>query len=104
MKNIKRVAVVALAASVLALAGCVAPGTPGYQPTAVDDTNMTAQIKTAFLNEAVFKANQIRVETVNGIVTLSGVVQSRAEAERAVEMTKTIKGVREIKDGIEVRP
>ena len=56
------------------------------------------------MNEAVYKVNQIRIETVNGIVTLTGTVQSRPEADRVVEMTKTVQGVREIRNSLDVRP
>lgn len=70
----------------------------------MDDANMTTLVKAALMNEAVYKVNQIRVETIGGVVTLTGVVQTRLEADRVVEMTKTIKGVKEIKDGLEVRP
>ena len=83
----------------LTLSGCVAP----VPPSAIDDANMTNQIKTALMNEAVFKVNQIRVETINGVVTLTGVVQSRIEALHAAEMAKTIQGVREIRNGLEVQ-
>lgn len=104
MKNYRYAFASALVVTVVTLAGCVAPGTPGYQPTAMDDQTTTAQIRTALMNEAVFKVNQIRVETINGVVTLTGVVQSRPEADRVVEMTKTIQGVKEIRNGLEVRP
>ncbi len=104
MKNYKYILATAIAVSVVTLAGCVAPGTPNNPPTAMDDANMTTLVKAAIMNEAVFKANQIRVETVGGVVTLTGVVQTRLEADRAVEMTKTIKGVKDIRDGLEVRP
>ena len=56
------------------------------------------------MNEAVYRANQVRVETIGGVVTLTGNVQTRLEADRVVEMTKTVKGVKEIRDGLEIRP
>jgi osmotically-inducible protein OsmY len=52
----------------------------------------------------MFKVNQIRIETVNGVVILSGKVQSRPEADRVVEMTKTVQGVRDIRNSLDVRP
>ena len=88
----------------ISLVGCVAPGTPGYPATSVDDANISAQIKTALINEAMFKVNQIRIETANGTVTLSGTVQSGPEADRIVEMTKTVQGVRDIRNSLDVRP
>jgi hypothetical protein len=41
---------------------------------------------------------------VTGVVTLSGTVQSRPEADRVVEMTKTVQGVREIRNNLDIRP
>lgn len=104
MKNYKYVIATGMASAMITLVGCVAPGTPGYPATSVDDANVSAQIRTALMNEAIFKVNQIRIETVNGVVTLTGTVQSRPEADRVVEMTKTIQGVREIRNGLDIRP
>jgi len=104
MRNLKYTFATVMAVSVIALSGCVVPVTPNTPPTSMDDANMTMLVKTALLNEAVFKVNQIRVDTIGGVVTLTGVVQTRLEADRVVEMTKTIKGVREIRDGLEIRP
>lgn len=104
MRNYKYIVATAMAAAMISLVCCVAPGTPGYPATSVDDANVSAQIRTAFVNEAMFQVNQIRIETVNGVVTLSGTVQSRSEADLAVEMTKTVQGVREIRNSLEVRP
>jgi len=104
MRNYKNIVAAAMAVTLISLVGCVAPGAPGYPATAVDDANVSALIKTALVNEAMFKVNQIRIETVNGVVTLSGTVQSRPESDRVVEMTKTIQGVREIRNNLDVRP
>lgn len=104
MKNYKYLLTSAMIFTVMSLSGCVAPVSPSNPPTAIDDANMTTLVKAALMNEAVYQVNQIRVETIGGVVTLTGVVQTRLEADRAVEMTKTIKGVREIRDGLEVRP
>lgn len=104
MRNYKYAIAAAMSVAVISLVGCVAPGTPGYPATSVDDANVTAQIRTALVNEAMFKVNQVRIETVNGVVTLTGTVQSRPEADRVVEMTKTVQGVREIRNNLDVRP
>lgn len=104
MRNYKYAVATAMAAAMISLVGCVAPGTPGYPVTSFDDANVSAQIRTALVNEAMFKVNQIRIETVNGVVTLSGTVQSRPEADRVVEMTKTVQGVKEIRNSLDVRP
>jgi osmotically-inducible protein OsmY len=104
MRSYKYAVATAMAVAMISLVGCVAPGTPGYPATSVDDANVTAQVRTALVNEAMFKVNQVRVETVNGVVTLTGTVQSRPEADRVVEMTKTVQGVKEIRNSLDVRP
>ena len=104
MRNYKYALATVMAVSVITLSGCVAPVTPNTPPTSMDDANMTTQVKAALMNEAVFRVNQIRVDTIGGVVTLTGVVQTRPEADRVVEMTKTVKGVKDIRDGLEVRP
>ena len=104
MRSYKYAVATAMAVAMISLVGCVAPGTPGYPATSVDDANVTAQVRTALVNEAMFKINQVRVETVNGVVTLTGTVQSRPEADRVVEMTKTVQGVKEIRNSLDVRP
>jgi hyperosmotically inducible protein len=104
MRNYNYAVATAMAAAMISLVGCMAPGTPEYPATSFDDANVSAQIRTALVNEAMFKVNQIRIETVNGVVTLSGTVQSRPEADRVVEMTKTVQGVKEIRNSMDVRP
>ena len=46
----------------------------------------------------------LNVETKEGIVTLSGAVNSLFDKERAVELTQMIKGVRSVIDRINVNP
>lgn len=83
-----------------AMQGCQAPGNT---VNSLDDAQITTQLKLAIMNEAIFNANQIRVETFNGVVQLSGNVATRLEALHVEEMAKTIKGVKEIKDNLEVK-
>jgi hypothetical protein len=85
---------------VAALQGCQAPGTMDHT---MDDAQITTQIKQAIVNEAMFKVNQIKVETFNGVVQLSGTVPSRVEALQVQEMAKSIKGVKEIKDNLMIK-
>jgi len=48
-------------------------------------------------------ATDIKVETdSNGLVQLSGVVKSKAEADKAVLLAKNVKGVTAVKDDIVV--
>jgi osmotically-inducible protein OsmY len=64
----------------------------------VDDSVITAKVKAAVLEESSLKSAEINVETSKGRVQLSGFVRSRADINKAVEVAKRVKGVREVKN------
>lgn len=63
----------------------------------VSDTWITTKLKADLLTTSDIPATDIKVETVNGVVSLSGTVQSQAQADKAVDVAKMIKGVRDVK-------
>jgi len=54
----------------------------------IDDSVITMNIKRAILDDPLLKVFQIKVTTVNGIVQLSGTVDSQQSIDRAVEVAK----------------
>ncbi len=69
-----------------------------------DDATITARVKTVLLNDTQVGALQINVTSTNGAVTLSGTVKSAADSERAVELAKTVAGVRSVDSQLTVQP
>lgn len=68
---------------------------------AVSDTWITSKVKSTFLADGDISGLDIKVETNQGVVSLSGVVPTDAERELAIEKAKTIKGVRDVSaDGL----
>jgi osmotically-inducible protein OsmY len=63
---------------------------------AVDDTEITTKVKAAIFAEPGLKTLQISVDTVKGVVTLSGTVDSQASSERARAVAGAVAGVREV--------
>ncbi len=61
---------------------------------ALDDTVVTARVKTALVANPVTKARQINVATADGVVQLSGFVDSPKEKSTATEVARTVPGVR----------
>ncbi|HYO12108.1 MAG TPA: BON domain-containing protein [Thermoanaerobaculia bacterium] len=62
----------------------------------LDDVAVTAKVKARLAGDPEVKASQIDVDTVNGRVTLNGVVESeevRAEAEKLAIRTEGVKEV-----------
>ena len=104
MKTIyQKLATAGMTLTLVALAGCQVPPPQTNTSATMDDARMTAEVKAAIMNDAIYKVNQIRVETFNGVVQLSGTVGTRMEAVHVEEMTKTIMGVKEIRNNLDVR-
>jgi len=68
-----------------------------------DDSSITDAVK-GKLEKAGTDASDIKVDTDNGIVTLSGTVHQESTRTQAVKMAKKAKGVKNVKDQIEVLP
>ncbi len=69
-----------------------------------DDTLITSRVKQAFIADPQIKVLQINVETMQGVVQLSGFVDSSRTEQRAVHIAQHAKGVISVKDNIIVRP
>lgn len=67
------------------------------------DTVITTKIKADLFKEPDLKSLAIHVETENGTVMLSGFVDSKAEADKAVRLAKGVKGVTNVKSSIKVK-
>ncbi|HLV18329.1 MAG TPA: BON domain-containing protein [Pseudomonas sp.] len=69
---------------------------------AVSDTWITTKVKSALLVDDATPGMDIKVETKDGVVSLSGTVASEAEREMAISKAREVKGVREVMaDGLE---
>jgi len=91
------------AAFLLLAVGCAATATQESTGEYVDDTAITARVKTAILNEPGLKVLQINVETYKSVVQLSGFVGSSADMDKAVELAKGIDGVRSVKNDMRLK-
>lgn len=69
----------------------------------IDDTVITAKVKTAVLDEPTLKSYEINVETYKGVVQLSGFVSSEAEIEKAAEVAHGVKGVTSVKNDLRLK-
>lgn len=85
------------------LAAC--SSTPRQQPAeeAIDDGVVTAKVQAALFEDPVTKPHQISAETFKGTVQLSGFVESDEVRTRAVQLARNVRGVKGVKDALEVR-
>jgi osmotically-inducible protein OsmY len=63
---------------------------------AMDDTEITARVKAAIFAEPGLETLQISVDTVGGVVSLSGSVDSPANSDRAAALAKAVDGVQSV--------
>ncbi|NIA53251.1 BON domain-containing protein [Massilia sp. TW-1] len=93
-----------LATSLLVSLVACAP-TPTREGTGeyIDDSLITSKVKAAFAADPTVKATQVKVETFKGTVQLSGFVDSRESAEKAVEIARNVKGVKSVKNDTVIR-
>ncbi|NLY13330.1 MAG: BON domain-containing protein [Gammaproteobacteria bacterium] len=85
------------------LTHAVASETMSEVQEAVSDSWITSKVKSVFLANTHITALDIKVETVNGVVALSGEVPTAAERDLAISTAKEIKGVKAVAaDGLKV--
>lgn len=70
----------------------------------IDDSAITAAVKTQLFDNKVVDGSAVSVETLNGTVMLSGFAKSTAERSTAESVTRNVKGVRAVKNELAVRP
>lgn len=69
----------------------------------VDDATVSTRVRAAFVGDSQVQATQVHVETMQGIVELSGFVDSKALEQRAVTLARNVDGVKGVRDEIVVR-
>jgi hyperosmotically inducible protein len=69
----------------------------------VDDSTITAKVKSALIADPTTKAGQISVETFQGTVQLSGFVDDAEAKSRASQVARNVEGVKDVKNSLQVR-
>ena len=86
-----------------AFAGCASTRTHESTGEYVDDSTITTKVKALLAEDDFLKSFQISVETYKGTVQLSGFVNSRDAVSKAGEITRSVKGVRSVKNSLIVK-
>lgn len=88
---------------ILSIAGCA--GSKLHESTGeyFDDVMLTSKVKTSILGNAKTKFLQIHVESFKGVVQLSGFVDSQSAADTAVQLARTVKGVRQVNNSLIIK-
>jgi osmotically-inducible protein OsmY len=69
----------------------------------MDSSVITTKVKSKLLADKSVKSFPITVSTYKNVVQLSGFVNTNAEAEKAVSLTKSVPGVEAVKNSLLVK-
>ena len=92
------------------IGGCNKPqdatGTPPPKTTVgteLDDSVVTARVKSALLADPGVKSFDFKLETRKGEVQMSGFVDNQTQIDRAIEIARGVEGVRNIDNKVSVK-
>jgi len=70
----------------------------------IDDTNITAAVKTKLATgEKASTLTRINVDTVRGVVSLTGVVETESERARAEQLASQVGGVKRVINNLQIQ-
>jgi osmotically-inducible protein OsmY len=98
--NIRRVSVAAIVAS-LAIGASSAFAYGSDHP--IEDSVLTTKVKAKLVEDNTTKARHINVTTKNGVVTLSGTVDSTTEKDAAAQDAQKVEGVASVDNQLTVK-
>lgn len=84
-------------------ASCEARSKTELAKDAIADTAITTKVKTELMAEPALKSLDVKVETNNGTVMLSGFVPSQAEVDKAVDVARNVKGVNKVQSSLRIK-
>ncbi|MCU0950022.1 MAG: BON domain-containing protein [Burkholderiaceae bacterium] len=96
-------AIALIAALGAAVSGCAVGSGQSTAGQYVDDTTITTRVKARYAKDPEVAATRISVETLKGVVQLSGFAASATEKQRAVSLAREVPGVKDVKDDIIVQ-
>lgn len=67
------------------------------------DAATTSEIKAKLLADDIVPSRNVKVETTDGVVQLSGTVANKAQSDRAEQIAKAIEGVKSVKNDLTIK-
>lgn len=93
----------ALALGAVTLTGCAVARDQQTVGSYIDDTTITTQVKARFAEDPAVSAMSIKVETLKGVVQLSGFAKNSTERSQAETIASNVKGVTRVTNDIIVK-
>jgi osmotically-inducible protein OsmY len=107
MLNLKKLILVGGMSAVFALTGCEMLNHHSGDRTAgraLDDKTITATVQHDLNREPVYKFNGVDVKTYDGVVQLSGFVDTDEQKQRAGDIARQAEGVTQVVNNISLKP
>ena len=79
-------------------------GGEGHAPAQRSDPELTEAVKAALALQPGIDERYFTVHTINGVVHLFGIAASPAERDLALEAARTVAGVQDVEDDIQINP
>lgn len=93
----------AIAVSTVFMTGCAVVRDQQTVGSYIDDATITTQVKARFAEDPTVSAMAIKVETLKGVVQLSGFAKTSAEREKAATLAANVNGVARVVNDIMVK-
>ncbi len=103
MRSFNRFATFFFIIALASILGCASTAKQEGTGEYVDDTVLTGKVKAAIFNEPSLSSAEINVETFKGVVQLSGFVNSQADINKAVQVTRGVPGVVSVKNAMRLK-
>lgn len=71
---------------------------------ASDDKRITSKVREELEQEPVYKYNNVDVRTFNGVVQLSGFVNTEDQKQKAADIASRVSGVAQVVNSITLKP
>ena len=84
-------------------AACASTSTRSSPGEYIDDSVITTKVKSLLAADDFFKSFKISVVTYKGTVQLSGFVNSQQAVDKAVEIARSVNGVKSVKNNLVVK-
>lgn len=104
MKQLILASTLAVAATLGSLGGCAVTSGQSSVGEYVDDAAISTRVRTRFAQDPKVSLMRLDVNTLNGVVQLSGFATSQEEKDRAAQLARSVPDVRGVRNDIVVRP
>lgn len=90
-------------AALLAVGACAGTGTQKTMGESIDDSVITAKVKTALVSDKTVNALDVNVETNMGVVQLAGFADTREQIAQASDVARGVEGVKAVKNDLRLK-